>query len=366
MTTDKVKNQENKKNRVGLRLFVGVTAIILWLAIYFDYNSDYLFLLIHSLLNYTGSHSGSHLVSALLVIAGLVFAVWSIYLFTRHPVITMILIGFTLASLYIIPPFLVWLVQDYYGSKIGLYEWESIGQFGDSFGVLTSIFAACAFVLLWLTYKAQKEELGATREIMDAQKSVMTEQKSVMDMQKFESAFFNILNVYSKSLVAFYTYKKKSAPPGKMLIYVNKKELYELAYGAEALEIVVKHANEALVELDMLGFLKWSQSRTFMELAHPPLFVPYHRHYLVFMRLLTFCDERCPSDSQKSFYAEIAFSTLSDGEVILLALNCLQKRNKNDMNLLAKYFFFAANPWRLNLPGYIVEKIKEPFLDAQI
>ena len=246
------------------------------------------------------------------------------------------------------------------------FHWGKYGQFGDSFGLVTAIFAGAAFFLLLKTYEAQKKEFGATREIMD-------EQKSVMDMQKFESAFFNILSVYSKSLAEFYTYTREGrsisyteSTQRRIDLYESEKDMYRLVYGVKALEIVVQRAKEALVEIDMLDFLKWSQNEVFIVLAHPPLFVPYHRHYLVFMKLLTFCDERCPSDSQKSFYAEIAFSTLSDGEVVLLALNCLQEKNKNYMNLLAKYFFFAANRWRLNLSEDIVEKIKEPFLDAQI
>ena len=300
--------------------------------------------------------------SAFLVLAVFCFVAWVLYMSSQYPEAGARLVVAAIMLLLIFPFLLRRLVENYYGGK----DWEKIGQFGDSFGVFTSIFSGGAFVLLWMTYKAQREELSATREIMDAQKSVMAEQKSVMDMQKFESAFFNILSVYSKSLAEFYTYTDRNSMEGKASFYPNRRDAYRLAYGVEALEIVAKQAKEELVELNMLDFLKWSQSEIFIALAHPPIFVPYHRHYLVFMRLLTFCDERCPSDSQKSFYAEIALSTLSDGEVILLALNCLQEKNENYMNLLAKYFFFAANRWRLNLPEDIVEKIKEPFLDAQI
>ena len=366
MKNDKVKNQGKKKNPEALPPAFTVFAMFLAVGLYLYFINPNFF---HQVLDVSVASVQSNPASAFLVLVVFCFIVWVLYMSNQYPETGARLVVATIMLLLIFPFLLRQLVENYYGGK----DWEKIGQFGDSFGVFTSIFTGGAFVLLWMTYKAQKEELRATREIMDAQKSVMAEQKSVMDMQKFESAFFNILNVYSKSLAEFYTYTRegRSIPytestQRRITLYASEKDMYRLVYGVEALEIVVRCAKESLVEIDMLDFLKWSQSKIFIVLAHPPLFAPYHRHYLVFMKLLTFCDERCPSDSQKSFYAEIALSTLSDGEVILLALNCLQEKNKNYMNLLAKYFFFAANHWRLNLPEDIVEKIKEPFLDAQI
>ena len=63
------------------------------------------------------------------------------------------------------------------------------GTFGDFIGgVVGSLWSLAAVVLIWITYKSQKEELIETR--------------NVMRKQNFENSFYSLLNAYTNTLNA--------------------------------------------------------------------------------------------------------------------------------------------------------------------
>lgn len=74
------------------------------------------------------------------------------------------------------------------------------GVFGDSFGVLTSLFSGLAFAGLIITIlmqrdelALQRQELNLTREELSGQKEEMKAQNETLKVQRFENTFFKML-----------------------------------------------------------------------------------------------------------------------------------------------------------------------------
>ena len=197
------------------------------------------------------------------------------------------------------------------------FNWEKFGQFGDSFGFVTAIFAAAAFFLLVETYKTQQEELRATRE--------------VMSRQKFETTFFNILNLYSKSVDDFYGYAG-----GRH--YVGKREIKEYAenflgffrhLAVCAFNDIVSDSNPTSNFINRENIEVFSKYGDFMAL---------HRHYCIFRTLSDLCNKNLSSAEEKCAYAEIAFSILSYEEIVFFSSYCLLENHKSEKDFFANYF----------------------------
>lgn len=69
------------------------------------------------------------------------------------------------------------------------------GTFGDSFGVLTSLFTGIALAGLWYTIRLQKIELKATRHELKGQKTHMAQQAYALSKQNFENTFYRIIGM---------------------------------------------------------------------------------------------------------------------------------------------------------------------------
>lgn len=71
--------------------------------------------------------------------------------------------------------------------KIIIPEYDKFGTFIS--GVTAPFLSLAAFVLLYLTYKSQKEELADSKKILK-------EQNATQQTQRFETTFFNLLNLH--------------------------------------------------------------------------------------------------------------------------------------------------------------------------
>ncbi len=80
--------------------------------------------------------------------------------------------------------------------------WTIRGTFGDSFGALNALFSGLAFAGLIVTLIMQKDELSMQREELDEAKQELRQQSiefkkqnKTLKLQRFESTFFNMLNL---------------------------------------------------------------------------------------------------------------------------------------------------------------------------
>ena len=84
---------------------------------------------------------------------------------------------------------------------------DKSGEFGDKFGVVTSLFSGLAFVGLIYAIglqiqeiKLQKIELQKNRDEMKINNAELKEQNEAMKVQNFNGAFYNEISNYSQSI----------------------------------------------------------------------------------------------------------------------------------------------------------------------
>jgi hypothetical protein len=80
------------------------------------------------------------------------------------------------------------------GAKFGSFtinidRYNNLGEFIG--GVTTPFLSIAAFILLFMTYKSQKEELKESQEIL-------RNQSELMNKQQFETTFFNLINLHNQ------------------------------------------------------------------------------------------------------------------------------------------------------------------------
>lgn len=74
------------------------------------------------------------------------------------------------------------------------------GSFGDSFGILTSLFSALAFSGMIITILLQKEELGLQRQELADTRREITAQKEILRTQSFNDNFYRLIDYYKDNL----------------------------------------------------------------------------------------------------------------------------------------------------------------------
>ena len=218
-------------------------------------------------------------------------------------------------------PLLVRQIMNQFFGKISTFSWEKYGQFGDSFGFVTAVFAGAAFFLLLKTYKVQQEELRETRK--------------VMSMHKFEITFFNILNLYSNLSDSFIATVRDQ---GKWL------------RGNDAFRVFVEGLNDVHVHKNSLSFKSKGYTRGQEILT-------FGRQYKIFITLLDFCLKNCPLAMEKERYLKIIFSTFADGEMIMLVANCFIENNSSNKELLNGYLFDGYF-YKSSLPKNIIDYLR--------
>lgn len=122
----------------------------------------------------------------------------------------------------------------WFSAPISLLSLEKSGQFGDSFGALTSIFTALGFLGIAYTIylqnkqmkiqmdmlKNQQEELALTRDEIKGQKIEMDIQNRISRVQQFETTFFNMISNLNNNNLEIY--KKNSL--GEEQNHIDKVE----------------------------------------------------------------------------------------------------------------------------------------------
>lgn len=77
---------------------------------------------------------------------------------------------------------------------------DKAGTFGDSFGVLTSLFTGLAFAGLLTTLYLQRSELQLNRKELDETRKEFRLQIQTFHRQRFEDAFYQMLALYKENL----------------------------------------------------------------------------------------------------------------------------------------------------------------------
>ncbi|MGM8924726.1 putative phage abortive infection protein [Enterobacter hormaechei subsp. steigerwaltii] len=188
------------------------------------------------------------------------------------------------------------------------------GVFGDSFGVLTSLFSALAFVCVVWTLNYQREEFKL-------QKQELAESKKEIAKQGFENSFFQMLKIQN-DIVEGITYEKigmmekdefKGRDALKELSIKLHSQIKSLAKNAIDLDRV-KHSYEALFNED--GH----------RLAH------YFRFLYNIFRFLSEADI-----DNKMLYARLVRAQISNQELFLLYYNSLTPAGRKFQNYIHEF-----------------------------
>lgn len=85
------------------------------------------------------------------------------------------------------------------------------GVFGDSFGILTSLFSALAFAGMIITILLQKEELGLQRQELADTRQEIAAQKEILRTQSFNDNFYRLLDYYKDNLSQVVVFDKENS-----------------------------------------------------------------------------------------------------------------------------------------------------------
>jgi Putative phage abortive infection protein len=122
-------------------------------------------------------------------------------------------VWFVLAAAFVLLILAYWLSFSKYGWSTNPDAW---GQFGDFLGgVLNPLVSLAALFALVISVRMQRAELKDTRaELIEARK-VATEQAKTADQQRREQRFFDLLNLYQRTVDSLSWYDTKTSVIGK-------------------------------------------------------------------------------------------------------------------------------------------------------
>jgi Putative phage abortive infection protein len=201
----------------------------------------------------------------------------------------------------------------------GLPSPAEIGQFGDMFGALSSLFSMLAFlgVAASLTY-----QVVSFRQ----QSKQLEQQRSLLARQQFESTFFELLRRHRDSL-------------SKATIITDAGELPVEGFDG------IRRLASSLQEEVLLHSLQWvTLSLENKKIEIDGLFSSHYRrnedwcgpYFRGLYHFLKFIDLSSPAEL-KDTYANLLRAELSNSELILLATNCLTPRGRGLFAYVLKF-----------------------------
>ena len=227
--------------------------------------------------------------------------------------------------------FLNWPISDLSIAKSGV--------FGDSFGLLTSLFSGLAFAGLIITIvmqrdelALQRQELNLTREELNGQKQEMQAQNETLRIQKFENTFFKMLEFFGACRNDISVRNNRSNPQGRDAI----KYLYR-AFTDDYLCKLIQ--NERFDETKY--FKVECRSREGILNEYGGFYERYGdelgQYYRILYSTLKLVD-RADYIEDKTAYTNLVRAQLSRYELLLLFYNCLSDYGDAKMTPLVKKF----------------------------
>ena len=194
---------------------------------------------------------------------------------------------------------------------ISKYSIEKAGQFGDSFGLLTSLFSGLAFAGVIWTVWSQREELRITRR--------------ELRIQGFENAFFQMLRLHNEILNEINLASAGHQESGRSCFLLFKNRLigwYE--------KLKLTGDVQELEKVNLAYEKFWKSS-------YPAL-----AHYFRFLfNIYEFIDKTESIDkSDKKFYSDLVRAQLSNQELFILFYNCLTPQGNKFVKYAKEYELF--------------------------
>lgn len=225
---------------------------------------------------------------------------------------------------------------------ISNFSISSSGTFGDSFGLLTSLFSGLAFAGLIITINMQKdelslqrEELSLTRSELNGQKEEMIEQNATLRIQRFENTFFKMLELLEscRNDIRHNQHFQNSGPSlGRDAI----KKFYEafVEYNLHSWDYSninpLRTFNESCLSISGISnaYKEFYKSNAGEEIGH---------YYRTLYNIIKLVDQSDFIDN-KNLYTNLVRAQLSRYEISLLFYNCLSDFGSEKMSPLIKKY----------------------------
>jgi hypothetical protein len=230
---------------------------------------------------------------------------------------------FILCALLFVIVFLLWLyfpIWIKYDSMfgdilVGKVFAPSLGEFGDVYGSLNTLFSGFAFSGVIITILMQSADLRSTREEMKGQGLQFKQQTEAMQKQVFESSFFSMMNLHN-TISSDLRNKNKFEK-----LFIN---LIDIARNPGCRD---NKMSEHLSKIYRV-FMK----REYSSIGH------YFRYIYQVMK---FIHSSGLEKDDKFVYMNILRAQLSNYELVLLFVNCqCYERSEKFKKLVEEYAFF--------------------------
>lgn len=222
-----------------------------------------------------------------------------------------------------------------YGTTIIYFSWpisfgnvDKAGVFGDSFGVLTSLFSGLAFAGIILTILLQREELRLQREELEKTREEFKMQNLTLKKQNFETTFFQMLRLHHEIVLSI-----SVKDPSGSNVYTGR-DCFSYFYSELKDRYTYKQRDHHGGEMDLIEEkaypMFWEKNQS--KLGH------YFRHLYTIFKFIN-----ASEINNKRFYSNIVRAQLSDQELLVLFYNCLSKYGKEKFKPLAECFALFNN-----------------------
>jgi len=186
----------------------------------------------------------------------------------------------------------------YLTSPISSYSMSSAAILGDSFGIVNALFSGLAFAGLIVTVLLQREELRESREIFKA--------------QKFEDAFYRLLDFYRNNL-------------NEISITVEQKKVSGIASLSHQLR---KFQNVSKVPKGE-SFSDNDSEKLFEKINN--ILIPQSRYLGTLESLLSLVMKDVSNDEDNEFYIKLIASQLTVHEVKYIFYRCLSMDTDSEL-----------------------------------
>jgi hypothetical protein len=185
---------------------------------------------------------------------------------------------------------------------------DNAGKFGDSFGVLTSLFTGLAFAGLLTTIYLQRSELQLNRRELEETRKEFRLQSETFHRQRFEDAFYQMLALYKENLRELSI--RPHEPDAKRIFgiealnYLNTK--FQKAWAAHRLNAFPNEHEERIEYLYLLASTVQS------------VYVRQTRYVETLANVLILIDEDCTPTDRRPFFWRVVASQLTAYELTYL------------------------------------------------
>lgn len=205
--------------------------------------------------------------------------------------------------------------------------WPQKGQFGDSFGAITSTVSAIALIGVITSILLQREELIAVHQQVDLMKDEMKQQNSTLSLQAFENLFFRTLMLFNE-----------------VIENISVQSHQETHAGRSGLRVIAQDCRVSIMKLINAKNGKEIDGYVVQELVEQAYYGTYNAyphilgHYFrTLYNVIKIVDKSTLSDSEKKIYTNIVRSQLSSDDLILLYANGLAGYGVKFRPLVIKY-----------------------------